>query len=495
MAERLCRGQGMKAAVKDIKREIAELRVETQVAPTVRSVIELVDPEGNSVGLHHTDRSPAVGDPLFRMTSKSFHALSSEKRIRVLSGGRAAEKSHACARYLLALAYERSLKVLCLRELQSTLADSSYALLSSLIESDWRLREHFQVLANDIRGVNGSRFVFKGLLNYTSDSIKSFEGFDCAWTDESQRLSARSLKLLLPTIRKSGSFYIFSLNPEKAEDPVYDELIEKDRPDVYKAHFTYLENPFCSPEIKALAELDKRDYSVFAHVWLGELLILSEARIFKNWEIGVFDSQELIEEWTQEDRERALSPDGMFKKDYNKALNQQRKLKRSTAIMYGLDWYPCSAVRCFLDPSGTLLYVDFDWFSDPDFDHLADSIIKAMPGIEHSNRVRADCARPELIKHVGKKIPGIEGSKKWPGSVLDGIKWLQGRERIIVHERCAHLAEEFRLYSWQVDRHTEKIIINQPEDEFNHVIDALRYAVQDFIKVRGSYGYMTVTIT
>ena len=487
----------MKSAVKEIKREIAELRVETQTTSIIRSVIELVDADGNSMGSFHTDRSEAEGELLFRMTAKAFHVLSSEKRIRVLSGGRAAEKSHAAARYLLALAFERPLKVLCLRELQSTLADSSYALLSSLIESDWRLQEHFTVLANEIRGVNGSRFVFKGLLNYTSDSIKSFEGFDCAWTDESQRLSARSLKLLLPTIRKRGSFYIFSLNPEKAEDPVYDELIERERPDLQKAHFVYTENPFCSSEIHALAELDKkRDYSVYAHVWLGELLILSEARIFKNWEIGVFDAAELIDEWLEKDQKKdVLSPDGMFKKDYDKALNQQRKLKRSTAIMYGLDWYPCSAVRCFLDPSGTLLYVDFDWFSDPDFDLLADEIIKSMPGIEHSSQVRADCARPELIKHVSKKIPGIEGSKKWPGSVLDGIKGLQGRQRIVIHERCACLAEEFRLYSWQVDRHTEKIIAGSPEDENNHAVDALRYAVQDFIKVRGRYGYLKVVIT
>jgi phage terminase large subunit len=488
----------VKQAVKEIRREVAELRAATQTTPVVRSVLELVDAEGQPVGRVYTDGTPAVGEPLFRMTEKAFRVLSSDRRIRVLTGGRAGIKSHSCARYLLALAYERPLKVLCLRELQSTLADSSFALLETLIDSDWRLREQFQVLSSEIRGINGSRFVFKGLLNYTADSIKSFENFSCAWTDESQKLSARSLRILLPTIRRPGSFYIFSLNPENAEDAVYSELVDKDRPDVAKAHFTYLENPFCSLEIRDLAGLDrKRDYSSFAHVWLGELLTVSEARIFKNWEIGVFDAAELIAEWTEEDKARGeLSPDRMFTSDYQEAMKQRRKLQKSTALLFGIDWYPCAAVKCFLDPSGSVLYIDGDYFDeDPAFDELADGIIRSLPGIEHSHECRADPARPELIRHVRKKISGIEPACKWGGSILDGIAWIRGRQRVVIHERAQHVAEEFRLYSYKVDRHTEKILADQPEDDNNHCIDSLRYGLEPMIRgSRGQYARLQAKV-
>ncbi|GAI96635.1 unnamed protein product, partial [marine sediment metagenome] len=259
----------------------------------------------------------------------------------------------------------------------------------------------------------------------------------------------------------------------------------------------YTENPFCSLEIKALAELDrKRDYSVFAHTWLGELLVLSEARIFKNWEIGIFDAAELIQEWTAEDKKRGvLNPDKMFHEDYEKAMKERRKLQKSTAILYGVDWYPNSGIRCFCDPSGTLLYIDADWFDkDTSFDSLADEIIKALPGVEHSREVRADPARPEIIKHCQKKIPGLVGACKWSGSVLDGIKWLQGRQKIIVHERCTHLAEEFRLYSWCIDRHSEKILA-VPEDENNHAVDALRYSLEGMVRRRFHYERMNVLYT
>ena len=71
---------------------------------------------------------------------------------------------------------------------------------------------------------------------------------------------------------------------------------------------------------------------------------------------------------------------------------------------------------------------------------------------------------------------GIRGCKKGAGSVLGGIQRLQDYE-IIVHPRCVHIIEELSNYAWKKDRMTDKIM-NEPEHDFSHGMDALRYATE-----------------
>jgi phage terminase large subunit len=75
-------------------------------------------------------------------------------------------------------------------------------------------------------------------------------------------------------------------------------------------------------------------------------------------------------------------------------------------------------------------------------------------------------------------VPASKGS----GSIQDGIEFLRSYD-IVAHERCRHLIDELIHYSWAVDRLTNQI---QPrlEDKNNHVIDALRYALEGARKAR-----------
>jgi phage terminase large subunit len=70
---------------------------------------------------------------------------------------------------------------------------------------------------------------------------------------------------------------------------------------------------------------------------------------------------------------------------------------------------------------------------------------------------------------------------KWGGSVEDGIAHVRQYERIVIHPRCIHAAEEARLYSYRVDRLSGDV---RPEvlDEHNHIWDAVRYALQPLIR-------------
>ena len=79
----------------------------------------------------------------------------------------------------------------------------------------------FEVTLTEIRSRNGNGIIiFQGMQDHTADSIKSLEGFDRAWVEEAQNLSARSLELLRPTIRNESSEIWFSWNPDQPDDPV-----------------------------------------------------------------------------------------------------------------------------------------------------------------------------------------------------------------------------------------------------------------------------------
>jgi phage terminase large subunit len=78
-------------------------------------------------------------------------------------------------------------------------------------------------------------------------------------------------------------------------------------------------------------------------------------------------------------------------------------------------------------------------------------------------------------------VPRIEGVKKWQGSVEDGVNHLRQYDRIVIHPRCPHAAEEARLYSYKVDKRTGDILPDI-EDRHNHIIDAIRYALAPLIK-------------
>ena len=110
----------------------------------------------------------------------------------------------------------------------------------------------------------------------------------------------------------------------------------------------------------------------------------------------------------------------------------------------------------------------------------------SIPGIR-AWPIKADCARPETISYLKNRQFNISAADKWPGCVEDGVAQMKACKRIVVHERCRHVAEEFRLYSYKVDRQTGDVL---PiiVDKHNHGIDALRYALTGHIRRSGSLG-------
>lgn len=202
---------------------------------------------------------------------EAFRELFQPARYKAFHGGRGSAKSHSFGAALLIEAARTPLRILCAREVQKSIKDSVYQLLRDKIAA-MKLQDHFSILSNEIRGKNGSQFVFAGLGDMTTDQIKSMEGLDRVWVEEAQTISERSLEILIPTIRKPGSELWFSWNPRNASDPVdqrFRGLVTPENSIIRQVN--YDDNRFFPDELRKEMEFDRLAVpDRFAHIWLGD---------------------------------------------------------------------------------------------------------------------------------------------------------------------------------------------------------------------------------
>lgn len=94
-------------------------------------------------------------------------------------------------------------------------------------------------------------------------------------------------------------------------------------------------------------------------------------------------------------------------------------------------------------------------------------------------KIRADAAEPKSIEELRQLgIKGIRAARKGKDSINNGIQFIQGF-RLIIHRRCCNFLTEISNYCWDSDREGRKI--NKPKDEFNHLMDAMRYGLEEAI--------------
>lgn len=97
-------------------------------------------------------------------------------------------------------------------------------------------------------------------------------------------------------------------------------------------------------------------------------------------------------------------------------------------------------------------------------------------------KVTADSAEPKSIDELKGLGLRISGAKKGKDSINNGIQWIQDLE-IIIHPRCVSFLTEISSYQWKKDKFDKKL--NEPEDDNNHLMDAMRYALERFIQKNG----------
>lgn len=376
-----------------------------------------------------------------------------EVRYRVAYGGRGSAKSWQFARAALIHGARRPLRVLCAREYQSSIKDSVHRLLEEQAQKIG-LEAFYEVLQAEIRGRNGTQFIFKGLRRNVQE-VKSTEGIDICWVEEAEAVSDESWRVLIPTVRKERSEIWVSFNPALESDPTYQRFVEEQPARSIVRRVGYRDNPWLPDVLREEArELQKRDPEAYAHVWGGEPWRRSEAEVLSGkWSVDEFEP---AEHW-----------DGPY---------------------YGADWGfardPTVLVRCWVG-DGRLM-IDHDergvqW----SMDEIARRF-RRVPGAEE-HTIRADSARPETINEVSSRGLRVKAADKWSGSVKDGVEHLRSYEEIVIHPRCKGLITEARMWSYKTDSRTGDVL-PKLKDGHDHGWDAVRYALGPLIRAPRKIG-------
>ena len=208
---------------------------------------------------------------------------------------------------------------------------------------------------------------------------------------------------------------------------------------------SYADNPWFPAVLEAERQWDlKRDPDKYAHVWDGAYQRHSEARVFRNWRV-----------------ERLVPPPG-------------------ARPYFGADWGfaadPTVLVRCTLFER--VLYIEQEAYRiGCEIDDTA-ALFATVEGAAGSMPwpITADSSRPEMIAHLRRQGFRMKAARKGGGSVEEGVAFLRSLD-IVVHPDCRHTIDELTHYAYKVDRLTGDVM-PVLEDKHNHVIDALRYALE-----------------
>lgn len=198
-----------------------------------------------------------------------------------IEGGRDSAKSHSIARFFLYLGdLVPGLRIVCGREIQESIEESVYTLVSGLIKNN---DLNYNVGATKIdHNTNGTKIRFRGFREQGAVNIKGLDDVDLLWVDESQQLKKDTIDIIIPTIiRKKNAKLFFTLNRTIKMDPIHVNMAP--RKNCLKIHIDYFENKHCSQSAKDEAEYCKsiniEDYN---HIWLGQPRDSASNAAFRN---------------------------------------------------------------------------------------------------------------------------------------------------------------------------------------------------------------------
>lgn len=230
------------------------------------------------------------GRTLKRQVAKVFVPLTHPSRYKGAFGGRGSGKSHFFGEQIIEDSLREpgesggeGLRSVCIREVQKDLAQSAKLLVEQKIDSMGVTEaDGFKIYRDVIRTPGDGIILFKGMNDYTADSIKSLEGFKRGWWEESQTATAHSMKLYRPTLRADGAERWFSWNPRRKTDPVDVLLRGPELPTgttVVEANWR--DNPWFTNELEMERKDTKRtDPDQYGHIWEGEYVSIIDGAYY-----------------------------------------------------------------------------------------------------------------------------------------------------------------------------------------------------------------------
>ena len=368
-----------------------------------------------------------------------------DHRFEVYYGGAGSGKSHFIAQKIVAKSLVYNRKALIMRKVGSTLKDSVWQLVLDTLSS-LGLLQYCNVNKSifTIELPNGSILLFKGMDD--SEKIKSITGITDIWAEEATEFTEEDIEQLNLRLRtKTDNLQMFfSFNPVSKANWVYRRWFAKGAvitDDTVVHQSTYKDNRFLPEDyiatIEKMAKTNPTYYRIYA---LGEFASLDKL-VFNNWKVGKVEDT------------------------------------ASWSLLCGLDFGytndPTAFVVSFVD--GDTLYIAKEFVRTGLLNNQIATAIKEL-GFSKSTII-ADSAEVKSIEELRRDgLYRIYPAVKGQGSIMQGIQKLQQYD-IIVDPSCEHVITELQNYAWKKDRQSGEYV-NEPIDEFNHCIDALRYSLQ-----------------
>lgn len=383
-------------------------------------------------------------------------------RYRVVKGSRASKKSTTTAMNMIyrIMKYPAS-NGLVIRKTYRTLQDSCYAQLKWATRR-LKVESFFDFKLSPLEIIykpTGQKILFRGLddpLKVTSVTVDV--GYLCfLWLEEAYEImSEDDFNMLDESIRGEVPKDLFkqitiTFNPWNERHWIKSRFFDVENEDILAITTNYMCNEW----------LDKSDIRVFENMKINNPRRYQVAGL-GNW--GIVDGL-IYENW----EEKTFS------------LDDIRGLKTVAGIDFGYTNDPTAFIISFLDKNNKILYI-WDEMYKTGLSNKA--IYEALVKMKYQKEnITADSAEPKSIDELRSYGLHVKGAKKGKDSILNGIQWIQDL-KIIIHPRCTNFLIEISNYQWDKDKFGKTI--NRPIDDFNHLMDAMRYALEDEIIKKGA---------
>lgn len=380
-------------------------------------------------------------------------------RYRVVKGSRASKKSKTTALwYIYHLMKHKDANLLVVRKTFRTLKDSCYKELKWAVK---RLKvEHlWDFTLSPLEAVykpTGQRIYFRGLddpLKVTSIAVDT--GCLCwMWIEEAYEImKEEDFDILDESIRGECPEGLFkqitiTFNPWNERHWLKRRFFDAEPDeDILAITTNYMCNEWLDKaDLKVFEAMKKNNPRRYAVAGLGGWGIV-DGLVYENWKEEYFE------------------------------LEQVRQFKSAFGLDFGYTNDPSAFFVGFLDADNKKLYVYDEFYQEGMSNKKIADTINEMG--YRKERITADSAEPKSIDELKGYGLRVKGAEKGKDSISNGIQWIQDLE-IIIHPRCVNFLTEISNYTWDKDKFNNKL--NKPIDDFNHLMDAMRYALEKFIK-------------
>lgn len=380
-------------------------------------------------------------------------------RYKVVKGSRASKKSSTQSlRVIYEIVSNPVINWLVVRKTERTLRDSCFAQLK------WAMRrlhveKYFRCSVSPLEITyipTGQKILFRGLddpLKVTSITVDSGclcrlwieEAYEITKEDDFNRLD-ESIRGQLP----EGMYHqvVLTFNPWSDRHWLKKRFFDTPNPNVLAMTTNYRCNEFLSQSDLLLFKEMKKNPRRYAVAGEGDWGVV-DGLVYENWKEQVFDTSE---------------------------ITRRATVKSAFGLDFGYTNDPSAFVCLLVDETAREIYVfDEMYQKGMSNDDIGEELLRRGYSKE---RIRADSAEPKSIAYLRKKyLRRIRAAKKGPDSIMAGVTLIQDYT-IIIHPSCVNFITEISNYTWATDKFDNKI--NKPVDDFNHLMDAMRYAMEDF---------------